>query len=395
MSEFKITIDRIAFGGAGVGRLPDGKVCFVHGTLPGEEVLVNVVGEKKNFANGVAEEILTPSAERIPVEIPVPGGVYMHMTYEAENRIKQAQLHDFFHRHAPEICDGGIFKESLIPEHSLHYRNKITLHSQIHEGNTLLGYYDDASQMVEDLPVCPLADSEISAMLTEIRADNSFMNSLEDGDKVTIRHADNGLFYWINNAGKEIPMLTFNTAYGPLDVSPESFYQVNNEGAVLMQQEIFNELQNLSEIPSAFLDLYCGAGFFSLVAAAAGIGKIIGADIDSAAAAVAAANLERAGCENYRFHGYPAHLIVGRLIKKGGDSPVMLVDPPRHGLDRQTVQMICSSHIKKLIYVSCGPDTLVRDLRVFGSAGFRLVSNVMLNMFPRTAHIESITVLKR
>ncbi len=395
MNEFEITIDRIAFGGAGVGRLPEGKVCFVHGTLPGEKVLVRVDSEKKNFANGTALKILEASPERIPVENPVPGGVYMHMTYEAENRIKQSQLHDFFHRNVPEICQGAVFKEPLIPKHPLHYRNKITLHSRIEGGRTLLGYHDDARQMIEDLPFCPLADPEIAAMLAELRADDSFMGKLGDGDKVTIRHADNGVFYWINEAGSEIPMLTFDTAYGPLDVGPESFYQVNNEGAALMQQAIFAELQNLGEIPDSFLDLYCGAGFFSLVAAAAGIGKIAGADIDPAAVAVAAANLERVGCGNARFHAYAAHLIVGRLIKKCGGNPVMVVDPPRNGLDAKTVQMLGSSRIKKLFYVSCAPDTLVRDLRTLGSVGFRLVSNTMINMFPRTAHIESITVLKR
>lgn len=389
--KIEMTIDRIAFGGSGVGRLPNGMVCFVPGVIAGEKVAVEVVTEKKKFATAKLLEVLEPSPHRIAVETLVPGGVYMHMTYEEENRVKQAQLLDFFHRQAPAVCENCNFREPLIPSQPLHYRNKVSLHYQ--DGR--LGYFAEDNRTVEDVPFCPLADSEVAVRLAEIRSKMESV-TLQNDDKVTIRHAANGVFHWINNAPDDIPNLCYHTPCGTLEIAPDSFYQVNDEGAAIMQNEVLSMLENLTDEPSSFLDLYCGAGFFSLAAAKAGIDKIIGADIDTNAAAAAAANLRHAGYEDrVRFHGFAANLIVARLIKKGGENPILLVDPPRHGLDQDTAHRICTSHIRELIYVSCGPDTLVRDLKLFGSAGFAVESNVMINMFPRTAHIESITRLRR
>ncbi len=389
--KIETTIDRIAFGGSGVGRLPNGMVCFVPGVIAGEKVAVEVVTEKKKFAIAKLLEVLEPSPHRVAVETPVPGGVYMHMTYEEENRIKQAQLLDFFHRQAPTACENCDFREPLIPSQPLHYRNKVVLHYQ--EGR--LGYFAEDNRTVEDVPFCPFADSEVAVKLAEIRS-NMQSVTLQNDDKVTIRHAANGVFHWVNNAPEDIPNLLYHTPCGTLEIAPDSFYQVNDEGAAIMQNEVLSMLENLTDEPSSFLDLYCGAGFFSLAAAKAGIGKIIGADIDTNAAAAAAANLRRAGYEDKaRFHGFAANLIVARLIKKSGENPILLVDPPRHGLDQDTASQICTSHVRELIYVSCGPDTLVRDLKLLVSAGFTVESNVMINMFPRTAHIESITRLRR
>jgi tRNA/tmRNA/rRNA uracil-C5-methylase (TrmA/RlmC/RlmD family) len=389
--KFEITIDRIAYGGNGVGRLPNGMVCFVPGVIAGEKAVVEVLTEKKRYTTAALLEVVEPSPHRIPVENPIPGGVYQHMAYDEENRVKQAQLLDFFKRGVPEICDACDFREPLIPSRPLQYRNKIVLHSQ--DGR--LGYFMEDNRTVEDVPVCPLADPEISVKMTEIRSKMQSV-TFENDDKVTIRHAANGVFDWLNGDNAGIPNLLYHTPCGELEVAPDGFYQVNNEGAAMMQNTVRAMLENLTEEPSSFLDLYCGAGFFSLAALAAGIRRIIGADIDPGAAAAATANLQKAGAgKDIRFYAFAADRIVGRLIKKGGSNPVLLVDPPRQGLDQATAQQIATSHIRELIYVSCGPDTLVRDLRLLGSAGFTVESNVMINMFPRTAHIESITRLRR
>lgn len=390
--KFEITVDRIAFGGSGVGRLPNGMVCFVPGVIAGEKTVVEILSEKKRYAAAALLDVTGPSPHRIAVENPVPGGVCQHMTYEEENRVKQAQLLDFFKRGAPTVCETCDFREPLIPSQPLHYRNKIVLHYQ--DGR--LGYFLEDNRTVADVPFCPLADPEVAAGLKEIRSELPSV-TFQNDDKVTIRHADNGVFHWVNDDCAGIPDLEYHTPCGKLKVAPGSFYQVNNEGAAMMQDAVRQMLESPADEPSSFLDLYCGAGFFSLAALAAGIGRIIGADIDPEAAASASANLQNAGADggNVRFHAFAADLIVGRLIRKGGRNPVLLVDPPRHGLDQATAHRICTSHIRELIYVSCAPDTLVRDLKLLGSAGFTAESNVMINMFPRTAHIESITRLRR
>lgn len=396
MENIEITIDRIAYGGAGVGRLPNGKVCFVHGTAPGETVLVALTDEKKNFANAELVEIVKPSPERIPVECPIPGAAFQHFSYQAENEIKNAQLKDFFQRNVPAMCRDGEFFEPLIPANELGYRNKITLHAQEQDGTMVLGYFMEDNRTVQDIPFCPLADSAVAERLAQLRADDAFMSTLLDRDSVTIRHADNGVFHWKNHEYADTPLLEFSTPAGMLKTAPESFFQVNQEGAALLQNTIKSVLANLPEPPTSFLDLYCGSGFFSIAAAKVGIDKIIGADSDPRAIANATENLKSNGFANARFHSFPADRIVGRLMKKGGDFPLLLVDPPRTGLDKVTCRAIAlNPAIINMIYVSCAPDTLARDLKILADTGFRMISTVMLNMFPRTAHMESITLLQR
>lgn len=396
MENIEITIERIAYGGAGVGRLPDGKICFVHGTAPGETVLVKLTDEKKRFANAELVEVLKPSSERIPIENPIPGAPYQHLSYQAENQFKDAQLKDFFLRNVPAMCRDGVFSEPLIPTKELGYRNKITLHAQQQEEIMALGYFMEDNRTVQDISCCPLADEAVAGRLTQLRSDADFMNSLLSGDSVTIRHADNGVFHWKNRDYAEIPLLEFSTPAGVLKIAPESFFQVNPEGAALLQNTIKSVLASIPEPPTSFLDLYCGSGFFSIAAAKVGISKIAGADSDPRATANAAENLKNNGFTNARFYSFPADRIVGRLIKKGGNFPLLLVDPPRTGLDKATCQAIAlDPAIINMIYVSCAPDTLARDLKVFADAGFKMISTVMLNMFPRTAHLESITLLQR
>ena len=396
MENIEIIIDRIAYGGAGVGRLPNGKVCFVHGTAPGETVLVTLTDEKKGFANAKLVEVLKSSPERIPVKCPIPGAPFQHLSYQAENQFKNAQLKDFFMRNVPAMCRGGVFSEPLIPPKELGYRNKITLHAQQQEDIMALGYFMEDNHTVQDISCCPLADEAVSERLTQLRADEAFMNSLLNGDSVTIRHADNGVFHWKNQDYAGLPLLEFSTPAGILKTAAESFFQVNQEGAALLQDTIKSVLASLPEPPTAFLDLYCGSGFFSIAAAEVGIVKIAGADIDPRATANAAENLKNNGFNNARFYSFPADRIVNRLIKKGGNFPLLLLDPPRTGLDKATCQSIALDQtVINMIYVSCAPDTLARDLKVFADAGFKMISTVMLNMFPRTAHLESITLLQR
>ncbi|MDD5663190.1 MAG: 50S ribosomal protein L11 methyltransferase [Victivallaceae bacterium] len=396
MKNIEIKIVRIAYGGAGVGYLPDGRICFVHGTAPDETVSVEIVTEKKNFVTARLNEVLSPSPDRIEVKSPVPGTVFMHLSYEAENRIKAALLKDFILRNVPQMGNTCAFAAPLIPPCPLGYRNKITLHAQTQDGKTVLGYFMDDNCTVQDIPFCPLADSAIAERLTALRADDAFMNSLADGDTLTIRHAANGVFHWKNHDIAAVPLLEFNTPSGVMKTAPESFFQINSDGAALMQNRITEMFSELPELPKVFLDLYCGAGFFALAAARAGIRSIIGADIDTAAADAAAGNLYANDFQHARFFSAPLKRIVAKLIRQGGSAPLLLVDPPRQGLDGKTICKIAgSSSVKNMIYVSCAPDTLTRDLKILSGAGFKIISTQMLNMFPRTAHLESITWVRR
>ena len=100
--------------------------------------------------------------------------------------------------------------------------------------------------------------------------------------------------------------------------------------------------------------------------------------------------------QHARFFSAPLKRIVAKLIRQGGSAPLLLVDPPRQGLDGKTICKIAgSSSVKNMIYVSCAPDTLTRDLKILSGAGFKIISTQMLNMFPRTAHLESITWVRR
>jgi len=393
------TIESIAYRGAGVTRL-DGRVVFVPGVCVGESVRLRVTRVRKNFLEAVPEAILTPSPDRLtsadcllPNGTPVPGCCYGHMTYPAEVATKTAQLRQFLIRmggFTAEQVDAAMQPSQASPA-PLHYRNKITLEAgRDAAGRPVLGYLGEDNTTVVDLPACPLAHPAINAALAEHRADPAFLENLPPRSKTVLRHTEaDGVLVWSGSAPKRA--LTEQTRVGALSVAADGFFQVNPAVADLLVDAVTAALR---EHPCRTLvDLYCGVGVFALAAAGIGIPAVIGMEENTAAIALARDNAKAIG-RDVRFVCGVVERDLSRLLR--GQTPettTILLDPPRAGLAAGALAALLATPPSRILYVSCSPDTLARDLKPLKAVGYTLRRARVFDMFPRTAHFETLVEL--
>lgn len=392
-----LSITDVAYRGRAVGR-HDGQVVFVFGALPGETVDVEVTSLSRNFAEAVLVGVATPSPGRIspacPLAADCPGCRYQHASYEAEMRMKQAQLVNLLGRLGrldPKVCSEPVASPS-----QLGYRNKIVLHAWVEDESRILGYFSEDNRTVIDVPCCPLASERINSHLSGLRADAGFMESLETHNKVTIRETEvDGVSHWIgavHDQGR--PWLTETTPVGAVQVPRGSFFQVNPLVGEMLLREVGEHIGALA--PEALVDVYGGVGLFGFVAARQGVERVCSLDMDGAAAEAGRENARRLGLCNVEFISGPAQKkLAPILMALRGSRMAAVVDPPRTGLEPGTLRTLLRSNPAGIIYVSCAPDTLARDLRQLGDAGYRVQQTRLFDMFPRTPFFESVTLLVR
>lgn len=402
-----LQIERMAFGGKGVGTI-DGMVCFVPGTLPGETVKVKITGIRKNHVTALPLEVIEADASRVEPVCPFaltpsgskqrpvycPGCAYQHVDYQRELELKDAQFRDFLERSIDDFPCSAIESPLASPE-ALNYRNKIVLHTYFERGNIDLGYFLEDNQTVLDIDACPLADAAINETLSELRADPGFKHTLHDKMRFTLRYTPaKGVLYWRNNAPAGASWLKQETCIGSISVPMDSFFQVNSAVCDLLIQEVVGIIERFK--PGLVIDLYCGVGLFSAAAASAGVEKVVGLDVDGAAVKAAEYNLAQRNCQGTFITG-KAEKLMREVCSEAdnGENPLLIVDPPRNGLARNVCHSILNSAVKGLVYISCGPDTLARDLKILTDGGFKLTKTRLIDMFPRTSHFETITLLER
>lgn len=342
-SRVELEIEDIAFGGKGVGRL-QGKAIFVPFTIEGERISARIVREKKQFAEAELEEIVEPSPQR--VEAPCPyfgrcgGCSYQQMDYAHQLEVKTKQVEQALRRiarieHPP--------MRSIIPSPKPYqYRNRITVHAE----DGVVGYYRRDAHKLIDVKECPIARPEVNAALTELRA----------------RRPQEGHYTLRAHSG------------------PRVFAQTNDEVAEALAQLVESILPNEQ---SLLVDAYCGAGFFARRLRAK-FGKVIGIEWDRFA--IAAAEENAAGNESYIAGDVEIELT--RMLT-GADlaATSVIIDPPATGLSASTRRALLDHPPNTLVYVSCNPPTLARDLHEL-QARFAIRSVTPLDMFPQTAEIE-------
>ena len=400
-------IEKIVYGGDGLARI-DGRVVFIPGTVAGETVRARVTQLKAGFARARLCEIVEPAAARIAPccrvtdlasgELSqVPGCVYDHLDYSAELQAKQLQLEAFITR-LTRGTDAVILPPFASPA-ALHYRNKIVLHAVSDRRGTRLGYLQEPSHRVLDIEACPLACDAINAALAGLRGSGHLADLPQEAD-VTFRHTPHdGAIWWVNGRHPPMPcadLLTEASPAGPLRVPRDGFYQVNpavGDALVRTVATWFAEAPDYSDL----LDLYCGVGVFGFACMAAGGTRLAG--VESGRTAVAAAKLNAATLGvNASFHGHalgqesvPTAALIGDPRRT-----TAIMDPPRDGLPPDVARALAESGIARLFCISCDPATLSRDLAVLLSAGrYRLVRAQLFDMFPRTAHFETLVELRR
>ena len=358
----QLTIADIAFGGEGVARLGE-LVVFVPFVIVGEEVEAEITEVKKKFARARLVNVLRTSGERVEPQCPYFGSCggcqYQHISYEEQLRIKHKQICDLFQR-------VGRLETAIEPvagsPRQYGYRNRIMIRTQWNkpEQRLNIGFIRYDNRLVEDIDHCPISEPEVSEAIKEVRANPPPKGGL----KVVLRKFPEN---W--------------------NVPRDSFFQNN-----------FRLLPELVRTVGVFfqgsgnrflIDLYCGVGFFGIELA--GLAEsFLGVELDKKAVEAARRNAADRGITNGEFQLGPADELLPRALKRfPPGATTVLIDPPRTGCPAASLELLRQARVGQIIYVSCHPATLARDLNVLCAGGVYEVLRVKpLDMFPQTQHVE-------
>ncbi len=349
MREIELEIEDVAFGGKGVGRYK-GKAVFVPFTIARERVQARIVREKKNFAEAELNLVREASPHRTTPECRYFGRCggcsYQHIAYEHQLEIKARQVEAALRR-LGKIENPPM--QPIIPSPTPYaYRNRITVHAE----DGVVGYFRRDVHRLIDVDRCPIAAPEVNAALAELRA----------------RRPRDGHFTLRAHAG------------------PRIFAQTNDAVAAALAAHVCTLLPPPREL---LIDAYCGAGFFAK-RLLAHFQRIIGIEWDRFA--IAAAQETATPSESYL--AGDVELTLARLLGENDPAATsVIVDPPATGLPAGTRQALLERPPATLIYVSCNPATLARDLGELRTT-FHILSVTPLDMFPQTAEVECVAHLQ-
>ena len=381
------------FGGDAITRVA-GEVVFVPGVLAGEEFVGRITKVNKDYARAEVVEITRRSPERIEGFCSgagrCPGCVYNHCSHKAEQQYKLAQLRDFLKplAVAPELVQGHKLEDAP----GEFYRNKIRLTMRKAGGEAQLGYVFPDGKMYP-LSQCRLAGKAINDKLNELLSDPGFVPSMHDRMTVTFRESADGVSFYRNTPGKNAPLLRETVLGRDFYVPQDGFFQVNKHGLNALLELVQDVLTE--EKCQYFIDAYAGSGLFGCAAAAAQVPYIVGVEENELSAQTAKLNWQNFGAEKFDFFAGDAAEILPEILQNAPADAVAVFDPPRGGLDGKAVRALLKSPLKKLIYISCHPATLVRDLGRLQQGGFAVKQVRMIDMFPRSAHFETFVQLSR
>lgn len=428
-----LRIDRIVPGGRGFARTSSGKPIFVRGALPGDEIELLEVRDKKSFWEAERFELVTPSPERtIPscADVRVCGGCdLMELNLSGQQRVKLGILQEALAR------TGGFSLEAL-PEVQIHspgpheeYRVRIRL--QVASGR--VGFYSAASHELVEVGSCRVARPEVRALLDRLRgvvraaprdfdgvqfaevrvlpprsraaeespasrrSRSSIFIALRPGGALskTARRklAELDAFAEIRVAGEpsRVEQTLWVTEEVFVLVPVGGFCQVHDEVNRSLVREVIHEVTRIGA--RSFLDLYCGSGNFSLPLAFAGLdGR--GIEVSSESIDAARRGAEQQGLSQVEFEAGDVTRALDHLLKRGALYDSVLVDPPRSGA-KSALEALARLARRQIVLISCDPVTLARDLKVLVALGFEVERIAAWDMFPQTHHVESLVVLKR
>ena len=437
--------------GAGVGRAEDGRVVFVKGAVSGDKVDAEVIKVNKSFVVARLCQVITPSPNRTAEEFchapnACGGCVYRHITYEHELEIKRDYVENAFRKAG---LDGVAVLPTLSCGRVCGYRNKGQYPvTKTKDGKIRAGFFASKSHNIIPLPEnkCMIQNdrfAEIVEFVCRFAEDNGWSVYDEVSGKGLLRHiylrageatgeymlclvingdAVPNAQSFVEQAREKLPfvvgiLLSVNkkntnvvlgdkyiTLWGKsyiedilcglrFRISPDSFYQVNRDGAELLYG-LAAEAADLKG-GEVLMDLYCGTGTIGL-SMARKAKKLCGVEIVASAVDCARENATRNGIENAEFFCTDAGDREEILRAAGGVRPdVVVIDPPRKGSTRALVECLASLDVPRVVYVSCDPDTLARDCVWFAEAGYEIGEVQPVDMFPRTGHVESVVCLTR
>lgn len=388
--EVTLTIDRLTNLGDGVGRV-DGWVVFVPGALPGERVVARIWHNAANFSRGDLVRIHLRSPHRVEPRCPLFGSCggcqYQNLDYAEQLRWKQEQLREALARL------GGV-EIAVDPCHpsprQWGYRTKLTPHfhpPRRGEGDFPIGFlHAHNARRLVDVPACPLATDAVNAALGAARAEvRARAGEFRRGATLLLRETREGVATDPRaSVTEQVGDLTLRFVAG-------DFFQNNP----FILPAFVDHAVGLAKASGArhLVDAYCGSGLFAL-SAARHFESVHGVEVSEDAVRKAAENAAANRILNCRFVAGSAERIFGNLPVKGADTAV-IIDPPRKGCDEAFLAQLDAFSPRRIVYVSCAPDTQARDIRWLAARGWKPLSARPFDLFPQTRHIESVVDLGR
>ncbi|MFH1263923.1 MAG: 23S rRNA (uracil(1939)-C(5))-methyltransferase RlmD [Pseudomonadota bacterium] len=424
----EVEISALAYGGDGIAR-PDGFTLFIPRTVPGDRVRVEVQTVRKRYARAVPLEILERSSLRIEPNcryFDECGGCHyqnLDPDYVAEQKVTQIR---------ETLARIGKVEANVLPivrpDTVWNYRNRLTYHRSPTGAS---GYVSWRDYRIVDVEECPIAQPELNTLWKEVRTATRDIpgNVLPF---VVLRKFSTGHLGVIYSATGTLPSAqlleprvasddsicvtsikvgarsafgdTIEVLRGPerlterfggIDyvVRPDLFFQVHPEVTERVVERVGAWAEEIK--PARVIDLYCGAGLFTLAFAKRGF-PTVGVEVTRESILCAEESARVNGLEGtVRFRGGKAERITERLIREGERFDAAVVDPPRKGLPPELIDKLPRLGVTRLLYVSCSPPTLARDVAVLSTLGYRLVSVQPFDMFPQTYHVETISTFSR
>ena len=446
-----LNIESVSNLGFGVAHV-DGLVVFVSGAVTGDKIEGKIIKVTSSYAVGIIEKLIMPSPLRDEGRCDnkkCTSCAYKSLKYEEEKRIKEREVKEAFKKAGLPHIEIS----TLVSTDNTHfYRNKAQYPvATSKDGKIIIGYYAPKTHRVVEARHCPLTPTifgNICDTLSEYFTESGASVYDEESGRGLLRHIylrrgekSGEILLTLVINGKEMPredlliskirekyesvvgiLLNTNekntnvilgekyrTLYGrdyifdtlagvELKIKPNAFYQVNHEAAELLYAKA-RELAKL-EKSDTLLDLYCGTGSIGL-SMAEDCRELFGVDIVEDAISCAKENAARMGLKNAHFFASNAdeteHILdEARLSLKRDIKPdVVILDPPRSGCGEKAVNFVASLSPKRIVYISCNPTTLARDVKIFESLGYQCGTVTPVDLFPATGHVESVVRLER
>lgn len=441
-----LTVNGLGSSGEGVGKYK-GFTVFVKGALPEEEVRVTITLVKKSYAVGALEEIVKASAERVEPACPVYkecGGCQLqHLSYKGQLECKRQQVQDALTR------IGHLNLEALPvlgAAEPWSYRNKMQFPAAADaEGVLQIGCYATATHSVVDTDACMISKEANNAIMKTVRTWMQHYNisaydektgkglvrhimgrvGVHSGEVMAViitsgydiphrgvliewlkRHVP-GLVSVVQNINKKQTNVVMGSKtrvlYGPesikdslgslsFHISAQAFFQVNSEQA----EKLYNKALEFAALSGkeTVVDVYCGTGTISLYLARHAK-QVYGIEIVAPAIENAKKNAEENKCANAEFICGDAAVELPKLLAGGVRPDVLVVDPPRAGCEQKVLAAIAEVQPERVVYVSCNPASLARDLAFMEQHGYKAIVAQPVDMFPMTSHVETVVLLGR
>lgn len=447
--EYILDIVASGYEGEGIAKI-DSFPIFIHGALKGEKVRARIVKVNKNFAYGKLEEVIEESSYRkepiCPIYKRCGGCNTQHMDYEAQLQFKKERVKDCIQRIGK--LEGVKVLDTLGMENPYRYRNKVQLPVGGEKGNVKIGFYAPRTHEIIDTDIChiqdPIADKVVE--LTRLWMNKYGIEPYNESQnpqgksKGLVRHimirrgfTTDEVMVVIVTTGKELPYrkefveLMVNNIKGiksiiqninskntnvilglenitlwgeefisdyidnfKFSISPLSFFQVNP----IQTEVLYNKALEYADLKGdeVVFDAYCGAGTISLFLSQKAK-KVYGVEIVPEAIENAKENAKENGVTNAEFIVGESEKVIPELIEKGIRADVVVVDPPRKGCAKELLEAIAKMKPERVVYVSCDPSTLGRDLGILNELGYKSVEAQPVDMFPQTSHVETVVKL--